>query len=168
MTSLVLLIARLIVGLGMAAHGSQKAFGWYGGHGLKATGGFFESLGFRPGSLFAALASAGEIVGGMLIAAGLFGPAGPALVILVMIVAAGTMHIRNGFFTQNNGVELNAFYIAASLIFAFVGFGSLSLDAAWGESHYFSETVTLWTVAAGIIMGVATLAVRRTSPATGK
>ncbi len=48
-----LLIGRLIIGLGLAAHGTQKLLGWFGGHGLKGTGGFFESLGFRPGALFA-------------------------------------------------------------------------------------------------------------------
>ena len=43
-----LLIARLVLGLLMAAHGAQKLFGWFGGHGLAGTGGFFESIGFRP------------------------------------------------------------------------------------------------------------------------
>ena len=47
--SIVLLIVRLILGGGLAAHGTQKLFGWFGGHGLDGTGGFFESLGFRPG-----------------------------------------------------------------------------------------------------------------------
>ena len=46
-----LLIARMVFGLLMAAHGSQKLFGWFGGYGLAGTGGFFESLGFRPGTL---------------------------------------------------------------------------------------------------------------------
>ena len=42
-----LLIGRLVVGLGMAAHGSQKLFGWFGGKGLPGTIAYFESLGFR-------------------------------------------------------------------------------------------------------------------------
>ena len=37
----------------MAAHGAQKLFGWFGGYGIAGTGGFFESLGFRPGRLLA-------------------------------------------------------------------------------------------------------------------
>ena len=44
-----LLIARLIIGLGLAAHGTQKLLGWFSGYGLKGTAGFFESIGFRPG-----------------------------------------------------------------------------------------------------------------------
>jgi len=37
-----LLILRLVVGLTMAAHGTQKLFGWFGGYGLQGTGGFLE------------------------------------------------------------------------------------------------------------------------------
>ena len=55
-----LLVARLVLGPLMAAHGAQKLFGWFGGHGLSGTGGFFESLGFRPGRLFALAAGLGE------------------------------------------------------------------------------------------------------------
>lgn len=40
-----LLLVRLI-GFGLAAHGAQKVFGWFGGYGLAGTGGFMESLGF--------------------------------------------------------------------------------------------------------------------------
>ncbi|HEY8370791.1 MAG TPA: DoxX family membrane protein, partial [Thermodesulfobacteriota bacterium] len=59
-----LLIARLILGLGLAAHGAQKLFGWFGGYGIKGTGGFMETLGFRPGALFAVAAGLGEVGGG--------------------------------------------------------------------------------------------------------
>jgi putative oxidoreductase len=51
-----LLIARLIIGLALAAHGMQKLLGWFGGYGLKGTAGFFESIGFRPGLFFAVTA----------------------------------------------------------------------------------------------------------------
>ena len=44
-----LLLARMVFGLLMAAHGTQKLFGWFGGYGLAGTAGFFEQLGFRPG-----------------------------------------------------------------------------------------------------------------------
>ena len=76
-----LLVARTVFGLVMAAHGSQKLFGWFGGYGLAGTGGFFESLGFRPGRFFAALAGSGELFGGLLLALGFLGPVGPALVL---------------------------------------------------------------------------------------
>ena len=46
-----LLIARLVFGLLMAVHGSQKLFGWFGGPGMSGTEAFLEGLGFRPGRL---------------------------------------------------------------------------------------------------------------------
>src|SRR6266436_1621566 len=101
-----LLLIRVIFGLVMAAHGSQKLFGWFGGYGLAGTGGFFESLGFRPGRLFAALAGAGETFGGVLLALGFLGPVGPALVLSVMIVAAATVHWHHGLFATSNGIEV--------------------------------------------------------------
>src|SRR5437773_2448903 len=86
------LIARLILGLALAAHGAQKLFGWFGGYGLAGTGGFFAGLGFRPGVLFALAAGLDEVGGGLLTAAGLFGPVGPVLIILVMLVAIRPAH----------------------------------------------------------------------------
>ena len=48
---LALLVLRLVVGLTFAAHGSQKLFGAFGGHGIEGTSGFFEQIGLRPGKL---------------------------------------------------------------------------------------------------------------------
>src|SRR6478609_8767980 len=101
-----LLALRLVLGLAMAAHGTQKLFGWFGGHGLTATGGFLEMLGFHPGRAFALAAGATEIASGILIAVGFLGPIGPALMLSVMIVAATTVHWKNGFFATANGIEL--------------------------------------------------------------
>jgi uncharacterized membrane protein YphA (DoxX/SURF4 family) len=61
-----LLLIRLVLGVLMAAHGSQKLFAWFGGYGLTGTGTFFEQLGFRPGRLFAAAAGWTEVLGGVL------------------------------------------------------------------------------------------------------
>lgn len=48
---------RLVLNVVMAAHGAQKLFGWFGGHGLEGTGGFMESnLGLSLGVFWAALA----------------------------------------------------------------------------------------------------------------
>src|SRR6185436_10792657 len=97
-----LLLARLTLGVLMAAHGSQKLFGWFGGYGLEGTGGFFEGLGFHPGRLFAAAAGFSEFAGGLLVALGFLGPIGPALMIAPMLVASLTVHRGNGFFTAGN------------------------------------------------------------------
>src|SRR6185436_17874047 len=93
-----LLIARLIVGLGLAAHGAQKLFGWFGGHGLAGTGGFFESMGFRPGKLFALMSGLAEFGGGLLFALGFFTPLIAAVIISNFIVAIVSAHLAKGFF----------------------------------------------------------------------
>lgn len=134
---------------------------------MKATGGFFESLGYRPGVLFAGLAAYGEITGGLLTALGLFGPIGPALIVLVMIVAAGTMHIQNGFFAAKNGFELHAFCVAAALALTFGGPGAFSLDGVLGLDRYFSGPVDATVIGAGIVIGFINLTLRHTGGSGG-
>src|SRR5438094_6010335 len=121
-------IIRLFFGLAVAAHGAQKLFGWFGGHGIKATGAMFESIGFRPGAVFAAAAGLTEMGGGLLLALGLFTPFGAAGVISTMLVAMISVHLKNGFFAMGNGIELPFLYGVAALGIAFTGPGSLSLD----------------------------------------
>ena len=67
-----LLVLRLVLGLLLVGHGSQKLFGWLGGPGLAGTGGFFHSLGFRPGKPMAIVAGVSEAGAGALLALGLF------------------------------------------------------------------------------------------------
>ena len=97
-----LLVARMVFGLLMAAHGSQKLFGWFGGYGIAGTGGFFESLGFRPGRLFALAAGLAETGGGLLLALGLFEPVAAAIIVSVMVVAAVTVHWQGGLFAMTD------------------------------------------------------------------
>jgi putative oxidoreductase len=158
-----LLLARVVVGLIMAAHGAQKAFGWFGGYGLAGTGGFMETLGFRPGRFFAAAAAGTEIAGGLLLALGLLGPLGPALIVSVMIVAIATVHLPNGLFAQNNGFELPLVYAVIAAAIALIGNGSYSLDALL--SLTWAPQVVYAVLALGIVGGFANLAIRKTTPA---
>ena len=156
-----LLIGRLVLGLLMAAHGAQKLFGWFGGHGLAATGGFFHSMGFRPGRLFATVAAATEIASGLLVAIGLLGPIGPALMVAVMIVAAVSVHGKNGLFAAANGFEMPLLYGTGAATLALTGFGAYSLDAALGLQAHVTPALTLGVLALGAIGGVANLFARR-------
>jgi putative oxidoreductase len=160
-----LLVGRLFVGLLMAAHGSQKLFGWFGGYGLAGTGGFFESLGFRPGRVFAALAAATEIVSGLLTALGLMGPVGPALMLSVMIVAAVSVHWRNGVFATANGVELPLLYAVGAVALGLTGPGLLSVDALLGLDTLWTPAIAWVALGIGAAGGVVNLAVRRPTPA---
>ena len=156
-----ILALRLVLGLLMAAHGAQKLFGWFGGHGLAGTGGFFESLGFRPGRLFASAAGISEFGGGLLVTLGLFGAVGPALVLSVMIVAAVSVHAPNGLFAMSNGIEIPLLYGVGALALALAGPGLFSLDALLGLTPLWTSTVRWAVLIAGILGGVANLALRR-------
>ena len=128
-----ILLLRLVVGLSMAAHASQKLFGWFGGYGLATTGQVMEALGFRPGRRHALAAGVVELGGGLLFASGLATPLAAALIASVMLVAAATVHWKNGFFAQNGGYELNLLFGAVAIGVAFTGPGVLSIDALLGS-----------------------------------
>jgi putative oxidoreductase len=163
--SIGLLIARVVFGLLMAAHGTQKLLGWFGGYGLNKTGEFFGQIGFQPGRAFAAAASLSEIVSGLLVVFGFLGPIGPALMLSVMIVAAITVHWGHGLFAGTNGIEVPLLYAAAALALAFTGFGQYSVDNLLGIAGHLPVTDTWIALVVGIVGGFANVAVRR-RPAT--
>jgi putative oxidoreductase len=156
-----LLLIRLVFGLIMVAHGAQKLFGWFGGYGLAGTGGFFESLGFRPGKTFAAAAALSEFVGGWLFTFGLFGPVGPALILAVMLVASISVHLRNGLFATTNGVEVPLLIATAVVGVALIGYGTYSLDAALGLATLWTPGLIWVTLAIGVIGGFTNLLLRK-------
>lgn len=155
-----LLIARLVFGTVMAAHGTQKLFGWFGGYGIAGTGGFFESVGFRPGRVLAVAAGLGETASGLLVVTGLFGPIGPAVMLSVMIVAS-SLHWNNGLFAMNNGIEVPLLYSAGAVALALTGYGVYSLDALFGIAGFWTPELIWTTLALGVSGGVANLVLRR-------
>jgi putative oxidoreductase len=161
-----LLLVRLIFGLLIAAHGAQKLFGWFGGYGLAGTGGFFESLGFRPGRRFAFAAALSEFFGGWLFALGFLGPVGPALILAVMLVASISVHWRNGVFAATNGVEVPLLYATAVVGIALIGFGTYSLDATLGLAEFWTPGLIGLALVAGVIGGILNLLLRKRPPTT--
>jgi putative oxidoreductase len=162
-----LLLLRITVGGVIAAHGAQKALGWFGGHGLAGTSGWLDSMGFRPGDLHAVLVSLGEFGGGVLLILGLLTPLGAAAVIGVMLVAIGVVHWKNGFFNMEGGFEFNLLLMAAAASIAFMGPGDVSLDGAFGLDLYGFDW-GLIAIAIGLISGSLVLATRRARQAEVK
>jgi hypothetical protein len=89
-------------------------------------------------------------VSGLLIALGLFGPVGPALMLSVMIVAAVSVHLKNGLFAMAGGIELALLYGAAAAGLALTGPGQYSLDALLGLAPLWTLAVSWTALAVGI------------------
>jgi putative oxidoreductase len=159
-----LLLIRLAFGLSLAAHGAQKLFGSFGGHGINGTAGFFEKLGFRPAKLLATMAGLGEVAGGLAFAAGLATPLAAGVMLATMLVAILGVHLANGFFAQNGGYELPLLYAMAALAVATAGAGHLSVDAYLGLSGLNGLPAALTTLGLGLAGALPPLLSRR-SPA---
>ncbi|MUL42338.1 DoxX family protein [Streptomonospora sp. PA3] len=127
------LAIRTGLGATLFAHGTQKLLGWFGGGGLDATGGAFESMGYRPGRQMAAVAGLCETAGGAALVAGLGTPAGGAAVAGAMSVAAET-HSPNGFFNTEGGLEYPALIALSAMALVAQGPGRLSLDQLTGHA----------------------------------
>jgi putative oxidoreductase len=127
-----LLLLRLGTGGVLAAHGAQKLFGWFGGHGLEGTGAFMESVGYAPGKASATASGLAETGGGALLALGLATPAAGAAAAGAMVGAAA-VHAPNGFFNTSGGYEYAATLGLAAAGLAVTGPGRLSLDHALGH-----------------------------------
>ena len=168
MHALGLLGARLALGLSVASHGAQKAFGWFEGPGPEKAAGFMAGVGLKPGETYATAASYNEIASGLMIALGAGGPLGPAGVISTMIVAAETVHRPNGFYAAKGGIELNVIYSAGALALASAGYGALSLDALIGlDEKLHHPVITTLVLAGGIAAAYMILGQRDTSPPDG-
>ena len=123
------LVLRVPVGLTLAAHGSQKLFGMFGGYGLEGTGQWMASLGLEPGYRMALLAGSAEFFGGIALILGLLTRPAAALSAFTMVVAIFSVHGSNGLFMSNNGYEFALALLAATVALAIQGAGSFSLDA---------------------------------------
>src|SRR3954454_3253857 len=128
-------LLRALVGGFFVGHGTQKLFGWFGGHGPAGTGQFFESIGLRPGKRHALAAGAAEAGGGALLAAGLATPLAAASMIGVMLTAIRKVHWSKGPWVTSGGFEYNAVLVAVLFTLAERGPGRFSLDRALGTER---------------------------------
>jgi putative oxidoreductase len=146
-----LLASRAVLGGYLAAHGAQKLFGTFGGHGIEPTAAAFDRLGLRPGRVTATAAGLSELGGGLLTIAGLASPAGPVAIAGTMAVASAT-HRASGPFAANRGYELPATNLATALALAVAGPGRYSLDHLTGLRLH---RVLNGLVVAGAVAGAA-------------
>jgi len=123
-----LLIIRIMVGIVFLYYGSQKLFGLFGGHGIKGTGGWFESIGVKPGIPTAFLSGLGEFVNGILMILGLFLPVAAVIITIIMAGAIVKVHGSKGFAAGGGGFEYNLMLIVVAIGLALIGPGAFAIS----------------------------------------
>ena len=123
------LLIRVTAGLMLVPHGWIKLFGG----GLEGTAALMAKLGLEPAYPLALYIALLELVGGVLLALGLFTRVIAALVIGFMAVAAFYVHFGNGFLWIKGGFEYPLFWGLVCVAIAVRGAGPMSLDAKIGR-----------------------------------
>jgi putative oxidoreductase len=119
-----ILVARLLLGSIMFAHGYQKLMI----DGLGRTTQGFESMSIPVAIVSAAFVTVIEVVGGVLVILGALLTVVAAFYLVVMVGAAVFVHISHGIFVGNNGWELVGAIAALLLALAAVGSGRFGVD----------------------------------------
>ncbi len=146
--NLAMLLLRVGIGVTLASHGYNKFFG--GGR-IPGTANWFDSMGMRPGKVHAVLAASTEMGAGILMAIGLLTPFAGAAFVSLMIVAAYTVHVKNGFFIVKSGWEYNWVLALLGVTIATLGPWKYSLDYALGIAFRLNGVTGL---AIALIVGV--------------
>ena len=158
-----LLIVRVVIGLLFAVHGTQKLFGWFGGHGLKGTAGFMGQLRYRNPQAAALAAGVFETGAGLFLAAGFLTPLAAAAVIGVMLNAVVSAKLKAGLI---GGYELDVLYAVGAVGLAVPGAGRYSIDDALHEAFGWTLAGTAWGfIALGLGVAIATLVLASRVPA---
>ena len=154
-----LLVLRLVVGLTFAAHGAQKAFGWWAGPGYTGWTGALQGMGWRPAPLWALISVGAELAAGLLFALGFLTPLAAAALIGQSVVIVLSIHWQKGFWNSKGGWEFPTTLAAGAIAICLTGPGAISLDAALGLA--FAQPIRLGLGALGLLGGFGALAVKR-------
>ena len=116
------LLLRVSLGVMFIAHAFLKILVFT----LPGTAQFFASVGFPEWTAYAVVAA--ELIGGVLLIAGVYSR-WVALALVPVLLGAASVHWGNGwlFTAQNGGWEYPVFLIAAALVQALLGDGKYAL-----------------------------------------
>ncbi|MGI5352833.1 DoxX family protein [Streptomyces sp. CA-250714] len=153
-----LLVLRLAVGLTMAAHGSQKLFGWFDGGGIDGTAQFFGAAGYPSPKSMAVVAALTETLGGLGLVLGLLTPLAGAAVFGTMLNAIAVKW-GGGFFAPE-GIEYELLLVVAAGALTLTGPGRLAADRVLPlpRPHRFTHGAALLVL--GAVLAGAVLLMR--------
>lgn len=119
-----LLLMRLVVGAVFIAHGYQH---WFAS-GMSATAQEFASFGVPQPTLSAYVAGTVELIGGTFLVIGLLTTIAASLLLLLTVAATYFVHLGNGFFVADGGMEYTLVLAVALFSLVVFGTGRASLD----------------------------------------
>lgn len=119
-----LLLARFIVGVVFIARGYQH---WVG-VGMRTTSQQFAEAGVPQPRLVAYAAGSVELIGGAMLIIGLLTTIMAGLMTVMVLVAAYFVHLPNGFFAEDGGVEYPLILAVLLGLIVVFGAGRASLD----------------------------------------
>ena len=130
------LVLRVWVGGVLVVYALRASFGFFPGTGMPVqsvagTAVYMERFGWKPGLFWAWLSTINNLVGGSLLALGLFTKP-VALTCALLLFLSAFHHIKDGFFANQNGFEHYAIWGFCALFFVFSGGGPVSLDYLFG------------------------------------
>ena len=130
---------RVVAGLWLVPHGLRNTFGFFPttgvrSHNITELAAQLDQDGYRPGKLWAPAISITQLVGGPLLALGLF-TRPVALAILVFLLVTNVERWRVGrYFWNQLGLEYTLMWTVVTFYFLVHGGGRISLDHLIGRA----------------------------------
>ena len=130
-------LLRAAVGLALVPHGLRNTFGFFPNTGVRALNltalaKQLDETGYRPGKLWAPAISLTQLIGGPLLALGLF-TRPVAAVVLIFLLVSNVERWRVGrYFWNQLGLEYTLLWTIATFYVLISGPGPYSLDRLFG------------------------------------
>jgi putative oxidoreductase len=126
-------LLRAFVGLALVPHGLRNTFGMWPSTGVRSRNITelavqLDQDGYRPGKFWAPAISITQLVGGPLLALGLFTRLAAIPIVLFLIVSNFERWRVGGYFWNKTGLEYTLMWTLAAFYFLVHGGGTISLD----------------------------------------
>lgn len=119
-------ILRVVTGMALFIHGSQKVFKWFDGMGLDSWSNYLSK--YKIPEKTSMLIALFEVIVGFLLIIGAFTKFAALGSIVFMIFAVILAHLDNGYFSNEGGYEYQLLIVSTLLFIYFTGGGEYSVD----------------------------------------